>query len=73
MILWTFNIFFCGIKYKKFNKVTTIFEEKKNKLLGKCLKLGTFEWDILNPDQLINLEINNKRRTSYKNPRKRLI
>ena len=22
------------------------------------------EWDILNPDRLINLEINNKRRTS---------
>ena len=28
-------------------------------------ELGTFKWDSLNPDQLINLEINNKRRTSY--------
>ena len=27
-------------------------------------KLKTLEWDILNPDRLINLEINNKRRTS---------
>ena len=27
-------------------------------------ELGTFEWDILNPDRLINLEIINKRRTS---------
>ena len=28
------------------------------------LKTKVLEWDILNPDQLINLEINNKRRTS---------
>ena len=27
-------------------------------------ELGTLECDILNPDILINLEINNKRRTS---------
>ena len=27
-------------------------------------ELGTFEWDILNPDRLINLEINITRRTS---------
>ena len=27
-------------------------------------ELKTFEWDILNLDQLFNLEINNKRRTS---------
>ena len=26
--------------------------------------LGILEWDILNPDRLINLAINNKRRTS---------
>ena len=26
-----------------------------------CSELKTLEWDILNPDQLINLEINNKR------------
>ena len=25
--------------------------------------MGTLEWDNLNPDRLINLEINNKRRT----------
>ena len=25
-------------------------------------ELGTLEWDILNPDRLINLEIDNKRR-----------
>ena len=28
-------------------------------------ELKTLECDILNPDRLINLEINNKRRTSY--------
>ena len=27
-------------------------------------ELKTLEWDILNPDLFINLEINNKRRTS---------
>ena len=27
-------------------------------------ELKTFEWDILNPDQIINLEIKNERRTS---------
>ena len=27
-------------------------------------ELKTLEWDILNSDRLINLEINNKRRTS---------
>ena len=27
-------------------------------------ELKTLEWDILNPDRLINLEINYKRRTS---------
>ena len=30
----------------------------------KLYRAENFEWDILNPDQLINLEINNKRRTS---------
>ena len=28
-------------------------------------ELKTLEWDILNPDLLINMEINNKRRTSH--------
>ena len=27
-------------------------------------ELKTLEWDILNPNQFINMEINNKRRTS---------
>ena len=27
-------------------------------------RAGTLEWNILKPDRLINLEINNKRRTS---------
>ena len=27
-------------------------------------EIGTFEWDILNPDRIINLEIKNERRTS---------
>ena len=27
-------------------------------------EMGTFEWDILNPDQIINLEIKNEWRTS---------
>ena len=29
-----------------------------------CSELKTLEWDMPNPDWLINLEINNKRRTS---------
>jgi len=33
-------------------------------LLSLQHELKTLEWDILNPDRLINLEINNKRRTS---------
>ena len=28
-----------------------------------CPELKTFEWDILNPDRIINLEIKNERRT----------
>jgi len=27
-------------------------------------EMGTFEWDILNPDRIINLEIKNEWRTS---------
>ena len=27
-------------------------------------ELKTLEWDILNPDRIINLEINDERRTS---------
>ena len=36
------------------------------KILAAFIKseLKTLEWDILNPDRLINLEIKNKRRTS---------
>ena len=30
----------------------------------KETELKTFEWDILNPDRIINLEIKNERRTS---------
>ena len=37
-----------------------VFCRKKNNRSD----LKTFKWDILNPDQLINLDINNKRRTS---------
>ena len=33
-------------------------------LLSMKPKLKTLEWVILNPNQLINLEINNKRRKS---------
>ena len=29
-----------------------------------CSELKTFEWDILNPDRIINLEIKNERKTS---------
>ena len=34
--------------------------------VGECVttELKTLEWNILNPDLLINLEISNKRRTS---------
>ena len=30
----------------------------------ECSELKTLEWDILNPDRIINLEIKNERRTS---------
>jgi len=30
----------------------------------KGTEMGTFEWDILNPDRIINLEIKNEWRTS---------
>ncbi len=37
---------------------------KREEIQIKHPELKTLEWDILNPDRLINLEINNKRRTS---------
>ena len=37
-------------------------DNHKTRVSGSELK--SLEWDILNPDLLINLEINNKRRTS---------
>ena len=41
------------------NKVSTYSLQ-----ISKCHELKTLEWDILNPDLLINPEINNMRRTS---------
>ena len=35
-----------------------------NNIISMKPELKTLEWDILNPDQLINLEINKKRRSS---------
>ena len=35
--------------------------------LNICLNLKTIEWDIPNPDRLINLEINNSRRKALFN------
>ena len=52
-----------GYHYKKtsVNKKTCVSKKDMDK---NSTELKTFEWDILNPDLLINLEINNKRRTS---------
>ena len=46
-----------GLKTPKLQK-NQIFANKRQS------ELKTLEWDILNPDRIINLEINNKRRTS---------
>jgi len=35
-----------------------------NIYVSKKSEMGTFEWDILNPDRIINLEIKNEWRTS---------
>ena len=29
-------------------------------VVDSCSEMGTFEWDILNPDRIINLEIKKK-------------
>ncbi len=44
------KLFFSSILQKNIHLIST--------------ELKTLEWDILNPDRLINLEINNMRRTS---------
>ena len=47
-----------------------MFREFLNRILSVyclfniCPELKTLEWDILNPDRIINLEIKNERRTS---------
>ena len=40
-----------------------MIDEKRALILISWSELKTLEWDILNPDQLTNLEINNKRMT----------
>ena len=37
---------------------------KREEIQIKHPELKTLEWDILNPDRLINLEINNKRKST---------
>ena len=44
------------------SKCTIQIQIKRNKVLYTELK--TLEWDILNPDRIINLEIKNEWRTS---------
>ena len=50
-----------NIDYLQLNK--TLLNLKKNNIFH-ILDLKTFEWDILNTDRFINLEIKNERRTS---------
>ena len=49
--------------------VFEIWETRNHKIIDliekKGTELGTFKWDILNPNRLINLEINNNGRTSH--------
>ncbi len=50
-----------------FLKVVLIVISNMRMLVPKYsfrIELNTYEWNILNPDRLINLEINNKRGTS---------
>ena len=50
---------------KVFNEFLNLtLEQIKGDIVLKQSELKTFEWDILNPNQSINLEINNKKRTS---------
>ena len=62
-------LFFCknsGIS-KKLKVSTLDIRIKQIKLSHPKVpssELKTFEWDILNPDRIINLEIKNERRTS---------
>jgi len=44
-----------------------MFSRISSNISKEQTQLKTLEWDILNPDRLINLEINNKRRTSIIN------
>jgi len=48
------------------DKVHNRFIKFYNELINVLIRteLGTFKWDILNPDRLINLEKKNKRITS---------
>ena len=48
------------------NGIETIYLIRNGTNLSEVMssELKTLEWDILNPDRLINLEINDKRRTS---------
>ena len=47
-----------GIWETRNTKIIDLIEEKGT-------ELGTFKWDIFNPNWLINLEINNNGRTSH--------
>ena len=60
------NIFFICKKLRISLVIGFIFKAVigQKKFTNYIPELGTIEWDILNPDQLINLEIKNKRRTS---------
>ena len=53
---------FWGIQINGILRNTVELKIPRNKKIIPELK--TLEWNILNPDRLINLEINNMRRTS---------
>ena len=66
---WLNFIHFSGYKYK--NRLVSILSRinldiHHSKVFSS--ELRTLEWDILNPDRLINLEINNLRSVSSINP-----
>ena len=61
MLVWIcFTIPRGGARYKDTYKLQVM--DLQNQVCTPELK--TLEWDTLNPDRLINLEINNKRRTN---------
>ena len=64
-IIYTFFLFFISlwVVFCLYPINVKTAELIGDKLIAATPELGTLEWDFLNSDRLIILEINNKRRT----------